>query len=155
MHDQQQDFTASVCQLEESRLKSAQRISYRVCYADTDAGGIVYHGRYIEISERARNNLMNHVGFTFARLANEFQVMLVAQKVEATYFAPALLEDLLTLRTRLTKCRAAYSVWVTEVFRGEELLATVTVKIVLLNTLSRKLARHPEMFVVGLSQFSE
>ena len=28
-----------------------------VSYADTDAGGVVYHGRYIEMAERARNPL--------------------------------------------------------------------------------------------------
>jgi acyl-CoA thioester hydrolase len=26
--------------------------TYRVCFADTDAGGIVYHARYFEMAER-------------------------------------------------------------------------------------------------------
>ena len=29
---------------------------FTIAYADTDAGGIVYHARYIEIAERARMN---------------------------------------------------------------------------------------------------
>ncbi len=29
---------------------------FSIAYADTDAGGIVYHARYIEIAERARMN---------------------------------------------------------------------------------------------------
>ncbi len=32
------------------------RFNFEIAYADTDAGGIVYHGRYIEIAERARMN---------------------------------------------------------------------------------------------------
>ncbi|MBQ8294260.1 MAG: acyl-CoA thioesterase [Alphaproteobacteria bacterium] len=32
------------------------RFNFSIAYADTDAGGIVYHGRYIEIAERARMN---------------------------------------------------------------------------------------------------
>lgn len=30
------------------------KFPFSVAYADTDAGGIVYHGRYIEFAERAR-----------------------------------------------------------------------------------------------------
>lgn len=32
------------------------KYDFSIAYADTDAGGIVYHGRYIEIAERARMN---------------------------------------------------------------------------------------------------
>ena len=132
-----------------------QFYGYRVCYADTDAGGIVYHGRYIEMSERSRNSLMNRVGFNFVRLADEHQIMMVIQRVECVYFAPALLDDFLTLRSRLTKCRSAYSVWVTDVMRGEDRIAAVTAKIVFLDTESRKVARHPQALVDGLSHFLE
>jgi len=31
---------------------------FSIAYSDTDAGGIVYHGRYIEIAERARMDMM-------------------------------------------------------------------------------------------------
>ena len=31
---------------------------FAIAYADTDAGGIAYHGRYIEIAERARMNIL-------------------------------------------------------------------------------------------------
>ncbi len=34
------------------------KYNFTIAYADTDAGGIVYHGRYIEIAERARMNWM-------------------------------------------------------------------------------------------------
>lgn len=30
------------------------KFPFSIAYADTDAGGIAYHGRYIEIAERAR-----------------------------------------------------------------------------------------------------
>ncbi|MBQ5699737.1 MAG: acyl-CoA thioesterase [Alphaproteobacteria bacterium] len=32
------------------------KYDFSIAYADTDAAGIVYHGRYIEIAERARMN---------------------------------------------------------------------------------------------------
>ena len=36
---------------------------FAIAYADTDAGGIVYHGRYIEIAERARMDVLRDVRF--------------------------------------------------------------------------------------------
>ena len=35
---------------------TAHIFPFSIAYADTDAGGIAYHGRYIEIAERARMN---------------------------------------------------------------------------------------------------
>lgn len=34
---------------------------FSIAYSDTDAGGIVYHGRYIEIAERARMEMMRGI----------------------------------------------------------------------------------------------
>ena len=40
------------------------KFNFAIAYADTDAGGIVYHGRYIEIAERARMEMMRNVQST-------------------------------------------------------------------------------------------
>ena len=37
------------------------KYDFSIAYADTDAGGIVYHGRYIEIAERARMEMMRGI----------------------------------------------------------------------------------------------
>ena len=36
---------------------------FSIAYSDTDAGGIVYHGRYIEIAERARMEMIRGIVF--------------------------------------------------------------------------------------------
>ena len=36
--------------------------TYRVCFGDTDAGGIVYHARYFEMAERSRNETLRDAG---------------------------------------------------------------------------------------------
>ena len=38
------------------RSRMTHKFPFQIAYADTDAGGIVYHARYIEIAERARMN---------------------------------------------------------------------------------------------------
>ena len=53
---------------------------FMVAYADTDAGGIVYHGRYVEIAERARMNWLRgarpmpgDLGFVVRRLGVDYR----------------------------------------------------------------------------------
>lgn len=128
---------------------------YPVCMADTDANGVVYHARYVEMVERARSRLMNLAGFTFARLAHEYQVMLIVHRIEAAYYAPALLDDQLVLKTRLTKCLSSRTVWTTDVRRDRQAIAAVTTEIVTLHTVTRELMRHPPDFLAGLTSFLE
>ncbi len=120
-----------------------QTLHYPVCMADTDANGVVYHARFIEMAERARNKLLNHLGFTFASLAQRYEALLVIRRVEGVYHAPALLDDLLALRTRLKKCVSSRSEWITDVWRGDMLLASVTIEIVTLHRVTRQLIPHP------------
>ncbi len=128
-------------------------IHHRVCYADTDAGGVVYHARYIEFAELARNRLMYQAGFSFASLMKEHQVQLMVHKVNAVYHAPAMLEDDITLRTAIGDCRPSRSVWVTEARRGDELLAVISLDMIAWNTGTRQLTRHPEAFLQALESY--
>ena len=52
--------------------------NFQIAYADTDAGGIVYHARYIEIAERARMNMFKDVkdhdgGFVIRELSIKYK----------------------------------------------------------------------------------
>ena len=44
------------------------RFPLRVYYADTDAGGIVYHSTYLDFAERARTEMMRLCGLDYVRL---------------------------------------------------------------------------------------
>jgi acyl-CoA thioester hydrolase len=136
-------------------MNDATALHHKVCYADTDAGGVVYHARYIEMVERSRNRVMYAAGYSFAELAQAHQVMLIVHKVQATYLAPAFLEDDLSLSSRLSACRPSRTVWETEVRRGETLLATVSMDMVALDTVTRRLARMPEAFLAALRPFAK
>lgn len=129
-------------------------VEYTVCYADTDAGGYVYHARFIEMAERARNQLMYKAGFSFALLAKNYDVMLIVHKVEALHHMPAFLEDRLTLRAHIARARASRSTWVTDVTRGPDLLARITMDMVALSVSARQLARHPEAFLQALELYT-
>lgn len=128
-------------------------LHYIVCYADTDAGGVVYHARYIEMVERARNRVMNLAGFTFAELSREHDTLLIVHKVNAVYHAPSFLDDHLQLKSRLTACEAARSIWLTEVRRDNVLLAEVSIEMVALHDSTRRLRPHPAILLERLAPF--
>lgn len=43
-------------------MSKIHKFPFAIAYADTDAGGIVYHGRYIEIAERAHELVTRYGG---------------------------------------------------------------------------------------------
>jgi acyl-CoA thioester hydrolase len=97
------------------------KFKFSVAYADTDAGGIMHHGRYIEIAERAR---MAWLGKK-AR-PNPSDVGLVIHDLTIKYLRPLFLTDEFIVETRVTKIGAA-SVSVEQKFvKDDEICAILT-----------------------------
>jgi len=64
----------------------------RVYIEDTDAGGIVYHARYLQYMERARTEWARHGGVGL-RDGLADNISYVVQKMNIHYVAPARLDD--------------------------------------------------------------
>ena len=77
------------------------KFPFAIAYADTDAGGIVYHGRYIEIAERARMNWLHGVA------AAAGDVGFVIRELNNKYIRPLKLGDELTVESVITHVGAA------------------------------------------------
>lgn len=68
----------------------------RVYIEDTDAGGIVFHARYLHYMERARTEWVRSCGVGLrAGLADN--ISYVVQRLSIHYAAPAMLDDELTV----------------------------------------------------------
>lgn len=74
---------------------------WRIDYADTDAGSVVYHSRYIDWAERARMQWVRDLGLSNRDLLAVDQVAFAVRKLSADYRAPAVFDDLLEIRTWL------------------------------------------------------
>ena len=74
---------------------------YRVCYADTDAGGVVYHATYLSFFERARTEFFRDRGVSVRQLHEAGSVFPVI-RIEADFKAAAVLDDLLRIETTVT-----------------------------------------------------
>ena len=77
------------------------KFPFYIAYADTDVGGIVYHGRYIEIAERARMDMMRGVDLPVND--NGF----VVRKLSIRYMHPLHLANNVIVETEIVRVGAA------------------------------------------------
>jgi len=101
----------------------------RVYYEDTDAGGVVYYANYLKFAERARSEMLRHLGLENSTLQEQDGIALVVRKVEAEYLSPAKLDDLLEIHLSLIKVGGASIDGVQVVMRGDEVLVRIRIKI--------------------------
>ncbi len=80
-------------------MKTPHTIQVRIYYEDTDAGGMVYHARYLAFAERARTELLRDAGVPHEDLVRKEGMFFVVRRVKMDYLRPARLDDLLTIAT--------------------------------------------------------
>lgn len=73
----------------------------RVYYEDTDAAGVVYYANYLKFAERARTEWLRHLGFEQDAMMRETGLGFVVAHAEIHFRAPARLDDLVWIETRL------------------------------------------------------
>jgi acyl-CoA thioester hydrolase len=97
-------------------------IQIRVRYAETDRMGLLHHANYLVYFEQGRTELLRQSGRTYKEL-EDAGVFLVLAKIEVRYRLPARYDDLLTLRTIVTRTTPVRIEHRYEVLRGTQLLA--------------------------------
>lgn len=113
--------------------EAAQTLPARVYYEDTDAGGVVYHAAYLRFMERGRTEYVRERGVTQSSLSDQAgePLFFVVRHLEIEFLRPGRLDDLLTIETRVAKRGGASVAMAQRVLRGDEVLATATVTVVL------------------------
>ena len=79
----------------------------RVYYEDTDAAGIVYYANYLKFAERARTEMLRARGVGVRALQESDGLDFAVRRLSAEYLAPARLDDLLEVRTRIVAVNGA------------------------------------------------
>ncbi|MDR0795072.1 MAG: thioesterase family protein [Tannerella sp.] len=119
---------------------NAHTFPFSIAYADTDAGGIVYHARYVEIAERARMNWFRGI------LPPDGDLGFVIKELNIKYKKPLRLCDEFTVVTTATEIGAA-SIWVEQKFvKNDELFAILTGKAAYIGA-NMKPKRIPEEYM--------
>lgn len=96
-------------------------IQIRVRYAETDPMGYLHHSHYFTYFEMGRTELLRAKGFRYRDLEERGYLMVVA-KISSRFRKPARYDDLLTLRTTVTRVTRARIDHRYELLRDGELL---------------------------------
>lgn len=82
-------------------------LAARVYYADTDAGGVVYHANYLHFAERGRTEYLRDLGVSQAELSERDDVLFVVRRSVMDFRLPARLDDALEIATRIKAMKGA------------------------------------------------
>ncbi len=130
-------------------------LAVRVYYEDTDFSGFVYHANYLKFCERGRSDFLRfanihhhalHWGETGGRSG------FVVRRMECDWLKPAIIDDVLEVRTRLIEYRGARFELAQRILRASDdaLLFTARVTAVLVDDKGRP-RRLPEPMRSALS----
>ncbi len=97
-------------------------IEIRVRYPETDPGGYLHHANYFVYFEMGRTELLRACGRTYRDMEAEGKFVVVV-RLNCRYVRPAKYDDVLRLRTTITKVTAATIEHDYHLFREDELLA--------------------------------
>ncbi|WP_158815503.1 tol-pal system-associated acyl-CoA thioesterase [Methylocapsa sp. S129] len=110
------------------------RFILRVYYEDTDFSGRVYHASYLRFLERGRTEWLRSQGFEQRELAAGAAIVFAVRRLEIDYLRPALMDELLTIETRIDAVGGASIDFAQAVFRGDEKLVKAFVCVAALSS---------------------
>lgn len=110
----------------------------RIYWEDTDAGGVVYHARYVAFMERARTEWMRALGYGQERMRCDHGLVFAVRSMTMEFLKPARLDDALAVTATLVQCKRASMVFAQAVCRGDQTLLTAQVKIAALDATTFK-----------------
>jgi acyl-CoA thioester hydrolase len=102
-------------------MLTQHEIEIRVRYPETDPGGYVHHSNYFTWFEMGRTELLRANGYTYKDMEAAGRFIVVA-RLECRYHRPARYDDLLRLRTTVTRLTTARVEHDYHLYRGDELL---------------------------------
>ncbi|KAA8992584.1 tol-pal system-associated acyl-CoA thioesterase [Stenotrophomonas cyclobalanopsidis] len=108
----------------------------RIYWEDTDAGGVVYHARYVAFMERARTEWMRALGYGQERMRSEHGMVFAVRSMQMDFIKPARLDDALQVSATLVQLKKASMVFDQRVERDGELLLSAQVRIAALDAAS-------------------
>jgi len=121
----------------------------RVYFEDTDAGGIVYHARYLQFLERARTEWLRELGFNQSELKQQ-GVVFVVRDMQINWLSPALLDDALQVSVKIEKVKKASFIMTQQILLGDEKKLKASVTIACLNSQTLKPLAIPLSIIAAI-----
>ena len=116
---------------------------FTIAYADTDAEGIAYHARYLEIAERARMNWLR------SKLNVGDDVGFVVRELNIKYLQPLCVADEFVVETQMVDVGAAVVKIEQKFVKDKNICAIINLKVAYLGADMRP-KRIPQDFIADL-----
>jgi acyl-CoA thioester hydrolase len=118
----------------------------RVYWEDTDAGGVVYHSRYLNFFERTRTEWLRSMGVQQAKMAEQDNTIFVIKNMNIEFARAARLDDELDTTVHSVQMPGAKIVFKQDMTRcsDQQLVASADVTAVCLKADSFKPTRMPK-----------
>ena len=113
------------------------RLTVRVYYEDTDLAGVVYYANYLRFIERGRSEALRDLGVDQVALKRDMGLVFVVRRLTIDYLAPALFDDVLEVRTTITRVRGASIGMAQEVWRAGDCLTRADVTVACIDPAGR------------------
>lgn len=123
---------------------SHHEIPIRIYYEDTDAGGVVYHGSYLNFAERGRTEFLRHIGHTNSEIRETHNLIFVVRHMEIDYIKPGFLDDMMALRTSVEEVKNSSFIMRQSLYRDDEMITDMRVTLVTVDVTSLKPVRMPD-----------
>jgi len=133
-----------------ARAPATFSLPVRVYYQDTDAGGVVFHGRYLNFFERARTEWLRQLGFDVRQLAELEGVLFIVRELRMSYLRPAQVDDMLSVTATVENLGRAQFTLDQRVLRGADLLVQGSVNLACVTVQGLKPARVPPRVYAAL-----
>jgi acyl-CoA thioester hydrolase len=115
----------------------------RVYFEDTDFSGLVYHGSYVRWCERGRSDFLRLMGNDHRALLagadGREPAAFVVRRMALEFLRPARIDEILEVTTRVAASAAATLTLDQRISRGQTLLFTAEVMVVLMSAAGKPL----------------
>ena len=113
-------------------IEHGHEMEIRIYYEDTDFSGVVYHANYLKYMERSRTEWLRLLKIYHTDLAKDDSAFAI-HRMALKFGPPAVIDDLLTVRTTLIKLTGARSFLRQEIWRDDTLILGADVEIAFIN----------------------
>jgi len=121
----------------------------RVYFEDTDFSGLVYHASYVRWCERGRSDFLRLLGndhrALLAGAVGREPAAFVVRRMRLEFLRPARIDEILEVTTRVAAATAATLTLDQRIQRGEQLLFTAEVMVVLMSAAGKPLRLSSEL----------
>ena len=126
----------------------------RIRYSETDKMGYLYYGRYADLYEIGRAEMIRSLGMTYREMEEEWGIMMPVKSLQMRFVRPAKYDELVTIKTTLREMPDKDIVFHVEVFNeNKKIVNGGSVRLVFVDMKTNKTVTTPDFLVEKLKPF--